>query len=155
MASGGDRRKSSGAEDGRQDDGRPIYVSAIERCPVSGKFQARRQSHLFPCGTQSKKEGPVHYAFKMRGESHARVYEFLLKKAREQAKQEQEHSVPHQSAIAVFHGDPAFPVLANSRIYCIVPHPAGSAKTPARVPVHNQEEAVSDQPSSQNEKSSG
>ena len=60
--------------------------------------QSVKEPYLIPDGTQRHEESPVHYAFQVCSESHARVSEFLFDEADQQAEQEQEHAMPEELA---------------------------------------------------------
>src|SRR5262245_33587206 len=98
----GNWRHRRRAEDRRQQGHGPIRVRPVQRTPVGRTRPSRREPHRRPDGAQRHQERPVHHAFEVCGQSHARIRDILFDKAREETQQEQEHAVPDQPTPGVF-----------------------------------------------------
>jgi hypothetical protein len=83
----------------------PIHVGAVKSRPVCGRLLGWRQPDLGPDSPQRHQESPVHHTLQVSSEPHTHVNEMLLREAREQPEQEQEHAMPHQTSVGVFNPD--------------------------------------------------
>src|ERR1700722_5371810 len=81
----------------------PIHISAVKSSPVCGRLRRWREPYLRPDSPQGNQESAVHHTLQVSGKSHAHVGKVLLGEAPEQPEQKQEHPMPHQSPVGVFH----------------------------------------------------